>query len=1454
MSSALHVGFDIGSTTAKSVVLDDDDRIIHSRYCRHFADIRATVGKLISEIQENFQSADATIAVTGSGALALAEGTKFPFAQELVACAASIGRYLTKVDVAVELGGEDAKLTFFDVSGADQRMNETCAGGTGAFIDQMAALLGTDAAGLNELAKGHENLYPMASRCGVFAKTDVQTLLNEGAARSDIAASIFQAIVGQTISGLACGRKIAGRVAFLGGPLYFLSELRARFMETLCLREDQCVFPENSHLFVAIGAAILGKKIGKKMEKEMGKETGKRSGPVNFGSLREIMSRFASSSSQSSSTQSPSFPPSESPPGAFGALFADEQSREEFKKRHSACDVKRMELSGYSGDAYLGLDGGSTTTKAVLIGEGGELLFSRYRRTGDLLETVKGILTELYSAMPAGVRIRGSGVTGYGERLIRTAFGVDLGEVETVAHARAAEFVLPGVDFVIDIGGQDMKCFGVRDGVITRVFLNEACSSGCGSFLQSFAEAQGLSLQDFVEEAERSPTPVDLGSRCTVFMNSRVRQAQKEGVSVRDIAAGLVYSVVRNALYKVLKLKSADDLGEKIVVQGGTFKNDALLRAFEIVTGREVVRPGISELMGALGMALIAREEKDGEPSRLLDETAVQALAGRTSAVRCSGCGNKCLLIHTTFGDGRTCVSGSRCEKWSGEEKGKKKRKIPPPNLFEKKYKRLFDAYRPLPESLAARGVMGIPRVLNMYEDYPFWFTFLTSLGFRVELSSPRPDEALGMDTVPSQALCYPAKLVHRHVTELLRRGVKRIFYPILLRERREFPDAHQHFNCPVVVGYPDVAALNIDWGDGVEFMRPTLSFDYSLPGEGILKEELVKQLYREFSRFGVSFEEVEAAFGRAKSEQSAYRADIRKFGDEALAVLEKNGETGIVLAGHPYHLDPEVHHGIPDLVTNCGVAVFTEDSICHKVDEIGGTDPLYVVDQWAYHSRLYRAASVVARHPGFANVYMVQLNSFGCGLDAISVDQVADLLERYGKIHAMIRIDEGANTGAAKIRIRSLLASVKSRKTFEPRQDRDCPKPMSRPGRRAFSSKNARTILCPPLSAYHFHFLQTVMREEGLDFRVLPEGGRGEVELGLKYVNNDICYPSMMVVGQFLKALSGGEYDPDKTDCLYAQTGGVCRASNYMPLLRRALDSAGFRRTRILAVNSQGGEGTERFTPSLRSVWRSLTGLLYGDMLMRLLCKTRPCELEQGSAKKLYDDWVARCDENLRRGKWRVFKEDMRQMVRDFAALPVDPSPRPRVGIVGEILVKYHAGANDGLIDLIEAEGGEAVVPDLAGFLLYCLFNGNGPGKFGLGQSLKEMFAELFPRLGVRLIEYMRNPMREALRGTRFGEVHNIRDMARKAMTLVSPANQAGEGWLLVAEILQLIESGTRNILCVQPFACLPNHITGRGILKELKRLHRDVNVLALDYDASASNVNQLNRIKLLMATARAD
>jgi predicted CoA-substrate-specific enzyme activase len=1405
----LHVGLDIGSTTAKAVVLDSEDRLIHGSYRRHFADIRTTASGIIEELRKNYSDSMITMAVAGSGALTIAEGMHVPFAQELVACRVSVERYLKGVDVSIELGGEDAKLTFFGECGIDQRMNETCAGGTGAFLDQMAALLGTDVAGLNELAKGYRTIYPIASRCGVFAKTDVQPLLNDGAAREDIAASIFQAIVNQTISGLACGRKIAGNVAFLGGPLYFLSELRKRFAETLNLRDDQCVFPENPHLFVAIGAAILGK----------------RGSAVDIAKLQSKAEVFFSRPQVSVNV--------------LPALFIDESARADFKSRHAENTVRRASLREYRGDAYLGIDVGSTTTKLILIGSGGEVLFTRYRPTGggEPIRTVRELLMEMYDELPDGAVIRGSGVTGYGEKLVRAAFGIGIGEVETVAHAYAAQFVLPGADFVIDIGGQDMKCLGLKNGVISRVFLNEACSSGCGSFLQSFAESLGMSAEDFAKTAEDSMMPVDLGSRCTVFMNSRVRQSQKEGASIADISAGLVYSVVRNALYKVLKIRNVDELGERIVVQGGAFKNDALLRAFELVTGCEVVRPELSELMGAFGAALLARDSNGESAGALPGREETKTLRATTGTTRCGGCGNRCILTKTCFDDGRAYTSGNRCERGGNRAAAVTGKR--PPNIFERKYKRLFDFFEPLPPEKAPRGEIGVPRALNMYENYPFWFSFFTGLGFRVILSSECPDDSLGIDTIPSQTVCYPAKLVHRHLLDLLARGVTRIFYPIVLRETKEFEDAHHNFNCPVVTGYPDVAFLNIDaLRAGVDFIHPAISMETDEKAASI-----GRRLYDELKRFGVTGAEIRRAFELGRASQRSFRDDVEKYGDEAMLYLKETGGIGIVLAGHPYHLDPEVHHGIPELIGNYGVAVLTEDSICRRAREIGGDEPLYVRDQWTYHSRLFRAAVVVARHPDFERVQMVQLNSFGCGLDAVSADQSAALLERYGKPHTLIKIDEGKNNGAVNIRIRSLLSSVRKQSRLSP---------SSAPAAeilRPHAPAKTRTILCPPLSAHHFQFLETAMRREGLDFRVLPEGGRESVELGLRYVNNDSCYPAMIVVGQFLKALQSGDFDPDSTDCFYAQTGGACRASNYVPILRKALDAAGFGRVRILAANAQGNGGAEKFSLSGGTLWRCLLGTLYGDMLMRLLYRTRPYELDKGASDALYKEWSKTCGGNVIAGSWRRFKRDICSMVRGFSEIPIDPAPRPRVGIVGEILVKYHDRANENLVEVIESEGGEAVAPDLANFILYCLCD----PVYGHKKLSRGLKGRLLGEAGMWILEHMRRPMRKALAGTRFGRIHGVRGMLSSAETVVSPANQAGEGWMLTAEMMALIEDGVKNVICIQPFACLPNHITGKGVMKELRRLYNGANILALDYDSSVSNVNQLNRIKLLMASATA-
>jgi len=1405
----LHVGLDIGSTTAKAAILDVGGTLIHSCYCRHFSDIRKTVRNIMYDVKNYCKNADITIAIAGSGGIGIAKEMDIQFAQELTACSASVEKYIPAADACIELGGEDAKLTFFDKNGIDQRMNETCAGGTGAFIDHMAMLLGTDASGLNELAKGYGTIYPVASRCGVFAKTDVQALMKDGAAREDIAVSVLQAIVNQTVSGLACGRKICGNVVFLGGPLYFLPELRKRFSETLALAPEQCISPDNSHLFVAIGAAILGGK----------------NKTVDIYDLRKKAKSFFTSAAVPSAEPLP-------------PLFNDCGARDKFKIRISESKMKFNDISAASGNAYLGIDVGSTTTKAVLLDEKNEILFSDYILGGgsEPIHTVKEILTKLYSLMPCGLIIKNSAVTGYGEKLIQAAFGIDTGEVETLAHFKAAEFVEPDVDFIIDIGGQDMKCLRVENGIIKQVFLNEACSSGCGSFLQNFAESLGMSMDEFVRSAEDSKKPVDLGSRCTVFMNSRVRQAQKEGADIRDISAGLVYSIVRNALYKVLKIRNADEIGDHIVVQGGTFKNDALLRAFELVTGREVIRPSMPELMGAFGAALIARERDDKQNSSIISRESIMNFGACTTTSRCHGCGNKCILTNTKFCEGRSYITGNMCENGLSGEIQKKDH---PPNLYALKYKRLFSGYSPLSPSKAARGTVSIPRVLNIYENYPFWFTLFTNLNFRVELSSSHPDESLGIDTIPSQTVCFPAKLVHRHICELVRKGAELIFYPGIQKEVNEFSSADNHFNCPVIAGYPDVAWLNIEElrSPGIRFVHRFFPIDSP--------EKMFSSLLEEFKDYSFEKTELRSALNEAYKAQRKFKTDVAAYGKNALEYVLAHGIKGIVLAGHPYHLDPTVNHGIPELINSYDVAVFTEDSVCGLAENLQFTGHLDVVDQWVYHSRLYRTAAVIAKNPDFKNIQMVQLNSFGCGLDAISSEQVAALLQRNNRIHTLIKIDESKNNSAVRIRIRSLLAAASpdhENKNGEPRQKKTAVMPQ------CFHTYGTpqRTILCPPLSKYHFQFLETIMGSEGLDFRVLPEGGREAVELGLNYVNNDACYPAMLVIGQFLKALKSGEYVPENTDCFYAQTGGACRASNYVPLLRMALDKAGFSKTRIVAVNAQGHNAV-KFKLPVRVIHRAAMGMLYGDLLMRMLLRTRPYETEKGSAQKLFNECSDLFKDCILKQKHNYFGNIVRYASGEFSKLPVSDAVKPRIGIVGEILVKYHSGANEHITDIIESEGGEVVPTDLASFLLYCLFD----DVYARRKLAGGLAANLAARAAISVIEHMRDPIRKALVGTKFGKINSIYQLAEKAESVVSCANQGGEGWLLTAEMMTLLDEDIKNIICIQPFACLPNHITGKGVIKELKRIYSGANILALDYDSSVSNVNQINRIKLLMAAA---
>ena len=1521
---ALRVGLDIGSTTVKAVVLEDvtppevagKPAIIFSDYRRHHANVRATVSGLIEDIHKLLISQDRDdtpihLAITGSGGLGLAESLHAQFIQEVIAETEAIQTDYPQADVIIELGGEDAKITYLKPT-PEQRMNGSCAGGTGAFIDQMATLLNTDASGLNDYAKNATTLYPIASRCGVFAKSDLQPLINDGAAKEDLAASIFNAVSTQTIAGLACGRPVKGTVVFLGGPLFFMSELREAFRHTLEGVTDTFITPEDAHLAVAYGAALLA-----------GSDEGENADKAEAATCAEFLTELQVLSTVKANIAS------------MRPLFKDKEERNDFDERHGREQVTVGTLEGAKGPHFLGIDAGSTTIKAALVNDDQEIVWSSYATNqGSPLTGAAEIVKKIVAELPADAYIARSCATGYGEGLITAGLHLDEGEVETMAHYRGAEVVSPGVTSVIDIGGQDMKYLAVNDGVIDSIAVNEACSSGCGSFLQTFAQSMGLSIQEFTQAALKSTNPVDLGSRCTVFMNSSVKQAQKEGATIEDIAAGLCYSVVRNALYKVIKLRDSGDLGTTVVVQGGTFLNDAVLRAFELLTNLEVTRPNIAGLMGAYGAALTARmhygnlDEEEGVQnaapctSSILTGEALDHLSMTTERDICKLCQNHCKLTITTFEDGTRYVTGNRCER--GGDRNKKKSTLP--NLYDYKYKRAF-GYRRLTEKAASRGDIGIPRVLNMYENYPFWFTLLTKLGFRVMISKRSSHEVFekGIDTIASENICYPAKMVHGHIRTLLEKGVKTIFYPCVSYEENFVEDSDNNYNCPIVANYPMVIGANMpDLREpGIRYMHPY----FNMANQELMASRIVE----EFKWAGVSEEEATAAVQAAYAESKLFRKDVQQEGLRALAYMREHNIRGIVLAGRPYHVDPEVNHGIPETINTLGMAVLSEDAIAELAPKempnltdfvpsgelpskekdaegfrkTAGTDgngkkkiPLRVMNQWAYHSRLYAAARFVAEYPGLE---LVQLNSFGCGLDAITTDQVQEILADKQDVYTQLKIDEVTNLGAAKIRLRSLKAAVEERERAaradkvysamsnisaiaDVREGLESGTPINAGTKRvghagehttstlskyadppSFTKqmqKEGYTILAPQMSPIHFSLLKAVFTSGGYNFELLEHASRDDVESGLKFVNNDACYPAIMVVGQLVHAFVDGSHDPDKCAVIITQTGGMCRATNYVGLLRKGLADAGYPQVPVIALSTQGFESNPglQVTPAL--LHRAVKAFLLGDLMLKCLLRVRPYEVEKGSADKLYRQWDAIVRETIEHhGRSITAKQSTgrsyytygslaKAIVKSFDAFPLRAIARkPRVGVVGEILVKFHPDANNHVIDVIESQGCEAVMPGVTEFMVQNLYIADwNKQNLGTGGSLKTK------NVMKEIVELYESPIRKAidLAHGKFTQDLPMDELVKKASSVTSVGVQAGEGWLLTGEIMELIDSGTPNVICAQPFACLPNHVTGRGMFQEIRRQRAQANIVSIDYDPGSSEANQLNRIKLMISAAK--
>ena len=1738
---ALRLGLDIGSTTVKLVLLPETAvgpggpglpgglglpgavgtgegeapaQPVLAEYHRHNADVRGEVTRLLGEAAERFPDAQVRGAVTGSAGLSLATLMGLPFVQEVIAETETVRRRDPQTDVIIELGGEDAKITYLHPT-PEQRMNGTCAGGTGAFIDQMAQLLHTDAPGLDELASRYTTLYPIASRCGVFAKSDLQPLINQGAASEDLAASVLAAVVTQTIAGLACGRPIRGEVMFLGGPLHFLPQLRAAFERTLSGQVDSFSCPPDAQLYVALGAAYLatgapttlGELVTRlatrralslatsrmrplfaseeelavfrrrharaTVERASWPRPGSGEGAGGAGGEAGSQAEGAASAAASAEGEAETGRAAEDAgAGAAGSQAEGTAARAETVEdgggtpggtagagtgsAPGAADIGSAEEAGPAGepltgsgetgpagdaeagsgpqdaprpaDCFLGIDAGSTTIKAVVLDEADRIVWEHYAgNEGDPVTAAVEILRRIHIEMPEGVHIARSCVTGYGESLVKAALHLDEGVVETMAHYRAAAHLNPGVTSVIDIGGQDMKYLRIRGEAIDSISVNEACSAGCGSFLQTFAQSMGLSVQEFADTALTAPRPVDLGSRCTVFMNSSVKQAQKESATVGEISAGLSYSVVRNALYKVIKLKDPSQLGERVSVQGGTFLNDAVLRAFEILTGREVVRPDVAGLMGALGAALTAHQTYDGTPGRLMTLAELSRFSLTTETATCRLCQNHCKLTITTFSDGSRHVSGNRCERGATQERRAKKSDLP--NLYDYKFRRTF-AYRRLRKGQETRGEIGVPRVLGMYENYPLWFTVLTSLGFRVMISGRSNHELFesGMDTIPSENVCYPAKLAHGHVEWLISKGVQTIWFPCVFYERDLVEGADNHYNCPIVATYPEVIRTNVEAlqgtapegadgaagrassagagpssgaGDGpggdahgqdaprVRLLSPFLN----LADPAKLAERLVEV----FADWDVTLPEARRAVAAGLAEDAAFKADVRAEGRRALAWMREHGRTGIVLAGRPYHVDPEINHGVPDVINTLGMVVLSEDSVLPEPEAgqddgaeravatgalaraVGhlrrgaralagpltrrGEDPqapadwsdvtsqglpspltpvrtadvaprLRVRDQWAYHSRLYRAAELVTRSK---DLELVQLNSFGCGVDAVTTDQVQEILESAGDVYTALKIDEVSNLGAATIRLRSLAAAAEARRgrraARTPEADAEAaagagveadagagveaagtgagavkgavppaeaaagaagtgteagatttpgaattgagaPEALTSAvvpaGGRASRSlpgaatpvftremRATHTILMPQMSPVHFRPLVPLMRRLGYRVELLESASRADLEVGLRYVNNDACFPAIMVIGQLIGAFTDGSHDPDRCVVAISQTGGMCRATNYAAMLRKGLREAGYPQVPVVAVSLQGIESNPGFELTPTMGMSMLRGVVIGDTLNTCLLRVRPYEAVPGSAQELLERWNTIVGEFFEhRGRCPTwggrlgYRRLLREMVKEFDALPLADVPRrPRVGVVGEILVKFQPDANNHVVDVIEAEGCEAVVPGLLGFLLNGLVTaGWKADTYGIGRETVTR-----QKAAVWFIEQVQAPARAALRacGGKFDVESPIAVMADKASRILSLGNQAGEGWLLTAEMVELIEHGVPNIVCCQPFACLPNHVVGKGMFREVRRRFPQANIVAIDYDPGASEVNQLNRIKLMISTA---
>ncbi len=1408
----LLLGIDIGSTTAKIILAESQDKVLHSEYIRHNLKIIETLSDILSELQQKFGDLSVRVAFTGSAGMGVAQIVRQPFIQEIVAAGLASEKLYPGIKSLIDIGGEDAKLVLFsDARKPDMRMNGNCAGGTGAYIDQMASLLGITVAEMDELAGQSTRIYPIASRCGVFAKTDVQNLLSRKIPHSDIAASIFHAVASQTINALARGCTIEPRLLFCGGPLTYISHLRSAFSNLLALAPADIIVPEKAELFTALGTALSVKK---------------RQQAVHISALIEHLS---------------SGPRLESEGNTLQVLFNSGEDFQQWEKTRHLIRVAEKEAAPLE-HAFLGIDSGSTTTKICVINKQGELLYSFYRNNqGNPLETVVAglnILRESLLAKQTNIIIDQAGVTGYGEELLRSALGLDHGIVETVAHFMAAKHIEPEVSFILDIGGQDIKAITIKNDTITNIEINEACSSGCGSFIEGFAATLGYTPADFSTLAASAKAPYDLGSRCTVFMNSKVKQALRDGASVADLSAGLAYSVVKNCLNKVLKIKSYSEIGDHIVVQGGTFRNKAVFRSLEILSGKKVVSSDKPELMGALGAALFAQrqyEENGHSASRFVGLSYLEgAQQYSTKLSVCRGCTNNCKITVYSFSNGHRCFSGNKCEKHFSNNPLPVQRQQ---NIIEFKKTLLFSrSTRPDKKPMLR---LGIPRILNIYENFPFWNTLFTRCGIEVVLSDESSGEICqsGNGAVMSENICFPAKLSHGHIVNLTQKKVDAIFYPFAVYEKKAFTTSGNSYNCPIVTGYSEVLksttpALS---QSGIPFYAPSINF-----GNPALLLTACRQFLRSL---GVRKTLIAAAFSAAQAEQERVRDEMLRKNLEILKEARENNTPLVLLAGHPYHMDQLIHQQVSQMLSDLGVGVINEEIA--RGDDSEGFASFFTVSQWEYPNRVLQAAWWVSRQQ--QNIGLIQLNSFGCGPDSFIIDEISDLTRRMDVPYALLRIDEISSPGSTRLRLRSLVASLKLRSAqFET----TVKETRGANSIAVFQPEDRwKTILVPWFSDFYSPYVPILGDILGYKVQNLPPSDQQSIDYGLEYANNEICYPATLVVGDILRALKSGHYPLDKVAVGISQTGGQCRATNYIALIKRAMVSSGFGEIPVISVATSEGLNNEQpgFTPDWRkAIHPAFAAMMFADSLSRLYYATACRETEAGSSLQLRDRYLELSCALMEKREYRSLLPLLERAVSDFNAIAVQDEEVQAVGVVGEIYIKFNTFGQFDVINWLVKNRVEVIQPPLVHFFMQSFINTRVMKKENLQEVKSNGFLMAFLEWGAG--RYIHQFERVLSRFRHYRPVYNIQHEARLAADILSLANQYGEGWLIPGEIASFARMGVFNVICMQPFGCIANHIIGKGMEKKIKQIYPHINLLFLDFDYGTSKINVINRLHFLL------